>query len=618
MNYFKQLAVITTLTLSFNCLANENPDNIWVTIDSTAAQHYQHEQGTFLQKIQFAHRKSSILPDVDLLSVPRDAVNNLSEFMHQNYNRCGGFVAHSSFEEANDYAKQLAVVQNSQATSAFNYSIDNAQTVQSLISAQSPINLQSTVNSLTSFNNRYYTSQTGVDASQWLQSYWQQIASVRSDITIESYQHSWAQSSVIVTIAGAENADEIVIIGGHLDSINQANPAQGRSPGADDNASGIAVLTEALRAIVDTNYKPQKTIQIMAFAAEEVGLKGSKVIASSYRSQGKNVVGMVQFDMTGNNGSIEDIIMMTDYTTNAQNQFLAQLIDTYLPQISYGFDQCGYGCSDHASWYQQGFAASMPFESKMNDINPLIHTQNDSNFDTDHAIKFANLAVSFVAELAKNAGDVTPPNNNELVNGEPIAGINATAKEQLIYTLNVPKGAQNLSFETSGDNGDADLYVKYNQAPTLTDYDCKSTSATSNERCDIPTSNEGNYYVMVEAYSAINNVSLTGSFEPAGALEPINRVEDNITVNTGDWQRFEQRLAAGYVSLDVAISGGSGDADLYLNFGAPSSNTQFVCRPYKNGNTESCTISAPQAGVWHIDVKGYRNASGITLTINAQ
>ena len=146
MNYFKQLAVITTLTLSFNCLANENPDNIWVTIDSTAAQHYQHEQGTFLQKMPFSHRKSSILPDVDLLSVPRDAVNNLSEFMHQNYNRCGGFVAHSSFEEANDYAKQLAVVQNSQATSAFNYSIDNAQTVQSLISAQSPIHLQSTVN----------------------------------------------------------------------------------------------------------------------------------------------------------------------------------------------------------------------------------------------------------------------------------------------------------------------------------------------------------------------------------------------------------------------------------------------------------------------------------------
>ncbi|WP_249313212.1 hypothetical protein, partial [Pseudoalteromonas ruthenica] len=41
---------------------------------------------------------------------------------------------------------------------------------------------------------------------------------------------------------------------------------------------------------------------------------------------------------------------------------------------------------------------------------------------------------------------------------------------------------------------------------------------------------------------------------------------------------FTEQKAAGYASLNVAISGGSGDADLYLNFGAPSSNTQFVCR----------------------------------------
>lgn len=73
-----------------------------------------------------------------------------------------------------------------------------------------------------------------------------------------------------------EKADEIVIIGGHLDSINQSNPTNGRSPGADDNASGIAVLSEVLRAIVDNDYKPQRTIQIMGFAAEEVGLRGQK------------------------------------------------------------------------------------------------------------------------------------------------------------------------------------------------------------------------------------------------------------------------------------------------------------------------------------------------------
>lgn len=486
------------------------------------------------------------------------------------------------------------------------------------MSSISTVNLDSTVNSLTSFNNRYYTSQTGIDAANWLKTHWQQIAQSRSDISIATYPHNWAQSSVIVTIEGKEKADEIVIIGGHLDSINQSNPSNGRSPGADDNASGIAVLSEALRAIVQTNYKPQRTIQIMAFAAEEVGLRGSSDIASSYQSQGKNVVGMVQFDMTGNNGSLEDIVMMTDYTNNAQNQFLAALLDTYLPQLDYGFDQCGYGCSDHASWYQQGFAASMPFESKMGDINPLIHTQNDNQFDAQHASKFAKLAVSYVAEMAKNAGDTVPPTNNQLTNGQTLSGITGVAKEQFIYTLAVPQSASNLNFITTGGTGDADLYVRYNQAPTLNDYDCKSTTSSSNERCDINPSSEGVYYVMVHAWNAIENVSLTGSYNEGGSIEPINRSITNINVSAGSWQRFSQSLNTQYASLDITMSGGSGDADLYVNFGTPSSDSEYLCRPYKNGNSETCSFSAPQTGNWYIDLKGYSNASNVTLSINAQ
>ena len=40
---------------------------------------------------------------------------------------------------------------------------------------------------------------------------------------------------------------------------------------------------------------------------------------------------------------------MTDYTDSNLTQFLASLIDEYLPELSYGYDRCGYGCSDHAS-----------------------------------------------------------------------------------------------------------------------------------------------------------------------------------------------------------------------------------------------------------------------------
>lgn len=617
MKRLLNIALVSASALIVQPLYAQDNENIWVTIDPIAAKHYQQTKKTVSKSHQSLTIHATELDTVNFLKVKTSDVAQLSEFMHDNYHRCGGFVAHESLDEAKQYTEQLAAVQN-QNTLAFDYNIDNAQTTQQLINRISPNNLTNTVNSMSSFYNRYYTTQTGIDASQWLKDYWQQLAASRSDISVEYFTHSWAQSSIIVTIPGEEKADEIVIIGGHLDSINQSNPTNGRSPGADDNASGIAVLSEVLRAIVDNDYKPQRTIQIMGFAAEEVGLRGSKAIASAYKSQGKNVVGMVQFDMTGNNGSNEDIVMMTDYTTNAQNQFLGQLIDTYLPSVSYGFDQCGYGCSDHASWYQQGFTASMPFESKMADINRLIHTINDTNFDADHASKFAKLAVSYISEMAKNAGDVIPPIGDELQNGVTVAGITESAKAERVFTLNVPDNATNLNFITSGGSGDADLYVKFNSAPTLTSFDCKSTTSSSNESCEIGNAQAGVYYVMVQAWNAITNVSLTGSYNEGNTAEPINRVENNISVAANNWSRYTQNLDAGYSSFTVNISGGNGDADLYVNFASPSTESVYQCRPFKNGNLETCNIDNPQAGTWFIDLKGYSSASGVTLSITAQ
>tara|TARA_B100001063_G_scaffold75980_1_gene70231 strand:- start:813 stop:2666 length:1854 start_codon:yes stop_codon:yes gene_type:complete len=617
MKRLLNIALVSASAFIVQPLYAQDNENIWVTIDPIAAKHYQQTKKTVSKSHQSLTIHATELDTVNFLKVKTSDVAQLSEFMHDNYHRCGGFVAHESLDEAKQYTEQLAAVQN-QNTLAFDYNIDNAQTTQQLINRISPNNLTNTVNSMSSFYNRYYTTQTGIDASQWLKDYWQQLAASRSDISVEYFTHSWAQSSIIVTIPGEEKADEIVIIGGHLDSINQSNPTNGRSPGADDNASGIAVLSEVLRAIVDNDYKPQRTIQIMGFAAEEVGLRGSKAIASAYKSQGKNVVGMVQFDMTGNNGSNEDIVMMTDYTTNAQNQFLGQLIDTYLPSVSYGFDQCGYGCSDHASWYQQGFTASMPFESKMADINRLIHTINDTNFDADHASKFAKLAVSYISEMAKNAGDVIPPIGDELQNGVTVAGITENAKAERVFTLNVPDNATNLNFITSGGSGDADLYVKFNSAPTLTSFDCKSTTSSSNESCEIGNAQAGVYYVMVQAWNAITNVSLTGSYNEGNTAEPINRVENNISVAANNWSRYTQNLDAGYSAFTVNISGGNGDADLYVNFASPSTESVYQCRPFKNGNLETCNIDNPQAGTWFIDLKGYSSASGVTLSITAQ
>lgn len=612
------LVGVASLSLSQMCFAQDD-ETVWVTIDALAAKHFQQDALSKQKQTRNLALQSSVINDVNFMRVNKQDIAELSEFMHDNYHRCGGFVAHESLADAELYTQKLNSVSQLASTSSFaSYTIDNATTVNALLSSINASELTDTVNSMMNFHNRYYSVQSGVDAAQWLKNHWQQIASSRSDISVEYFNHSFSQSSVVVTIPGAEKADEIVVIGGHLDSINQSNPSNGRAPGADDNASGIAVLTQALKAIVDNNYQPQRTIQIMGFAAEEVGLRGSKDIAQSYKSQAKNVVGMVQFDMTGNNGSSTDIVMMTDYTNSPQNQYLSQLLDAYQPSVSYGFDQCGYGCSDHASWYQQGFAASMPFESRMSDINPLIHTSNDSQFDAQHASKFAKLAVSYLAEMAKNAGDVVSEPSNELENGVAKTGLSAAAKQQLFFTLEVPAMSSNLEFTTQGGTGDADLYVKFGSKPTLQDFDCKSTTSSSNESCAISSIQAGTYHVMVEAWNEIAGVALTGSYSQSSGSTPIDRTETNVNVPSGTWQRFTQAIPSGMSNLTVTISGGSGDADLYVNYGSPSTSSNYQCRPYKNGNEETCQISNPQAGTWYIDLQGYSSALGVTLTIEAQ
>ncbi|TQV89735.1 M28 family metallopeptidase [Aliikangiella coralliicola] len=595
-------------------------EKAWISIGSDAASLINKQPESRIN-LQYANVHNTSDDSIVVAQIPVSQIDQLSELMHHEFNRCGGFFFHESFEQAQAFVASSAQLQPAVAV---NYTIDNPQGVNALTSELSQSNLSSTVNALSNYHNRYYTQQTGTDAANWIKNTWSNIGNSRSDISVELYNHSWQQPSVIATITGTTNPNEIVVIGGHLDSINQSNPSGGRAPGADDNASGISVLTETLRAIVASGFKPQKTIKLMGYAAEEVGLRGSNAIAQSFKSNGQNVIGVVQFDMTGKKGTAnKDIVFMTDYTNNGQNQFMAQLIDTYISGVSYGFDQCGYACSDHASWHNQGFAASMPFESAMNDSNRQIHTSNDTSFDPSHGIKFAKLSVAYVAELAKGSTDGNPPppppGDNVLENGVAKTNLSASTGNDLTFTMDVPTGATDVKFEITGGSGDADLYVKFASAPTDSSYDCRPYKNGNSETC---TGNQtgGTYYVRVKAYNTFSGVSLTGSFTDGGnppGNDPIDKTINNISVNRAQWQHYTQALSAGYSKMTVTISGGSGDADLYVRHGAQSTLSQYDCRPYKNGNSEVCTFNSPAAGTWYIDLYGYSSVSGVTLSIKA-
>ncbi|UYK89673.1 S8 family peptidase [Xanthomonas sacchari] len=87
----------------------------------------------------------------------------------------------------------------------------------------------------------------------------------------------------------------------------------------------------------------------------------------------------------------------------------------------------------------------------------------------------------------------------------------------------------------------------------------------------------------------------------------------NLSANSGSSLNYTVKVPSGASSLVVTTSGGSGDADLYVRFGSAPTDSAYDCRPYKNGNNESCTFNSPQAGTYYVRVKAYSTFSGVSL-----
>ena len=335
---------------------------------------------------------------VSVLAFPDDELDELAHLMHEQHDRCGGFIVHDSLDEAR---AALHVAQRDDRPQ-LDYTLDRAAAVHAVLPALDAARILGTIGELQAMKNRYYQSESGAAASRWLRDKWRSFTT-RADVTVELFDHGYAQKSVILTIPGTTRPNEVVVLGGHLDSIARGGTAS-TAPGADDDASGIATLTEVARVLLASDYRPARTVQIMAYAAEEVGLRGSQGIARAYQQRKVNVVGALQLDMTNYQGSAKDIWLMKDFTSAAQNTFLTTLIDTYVG-ATWGLDACGYACSDHASWYRAGVPASMPFEARMRDRNMAIHTGKDtlemSGNNAAHALKFARLGAAYAIELGK-------------------------------------------------------------------------------------------------------------------------------------------------------------------------------------------------------------------------
>ncbi|CAO3620766.1 unnamed protein product [Cunninghamella echinulata] len=264
--------------------------------------------------------------------------------------------------------------------------------------------MRANLEKLTSFHTRYYKSKSGGESGQWLFEQVQQIADNLEHVTVKQFTHNWIQKSIIARFEGSDSSlsNQVVIVGAHQDSVNMWLPSWGRSPGADDDGSGTVTILEAFRSLVQNNFKPERPVEFHWYSAEEAGLLGSQDIAAEYQKKGVEVVAMLQNDMTGYIGANGEVIgVVTDHVDERLTNFLKTVIDSYA-DIPYRETECGYACSDHASWKKIGAPSAFTIESEFHDSNQHIHSTGDTidKLSFDHMKEFSKVASGFAVELS--------------------------------------------------------------------------------------------------------------------------------------------------------------------------------------------------------------------------
>jgi Zn-dependent M28 family amino/carboxypeptidase len=227
-------------------------------------------------------------------------------------------------------------------------------------------------------------------------------------------------SNIEATLTGQAKPHEIIVIGAHYDSV----PG---TPGADDNASGVAVLLEIARHFKD--LKPERTIRFVAFVNEEppyfqTDLMGSHVYACGCRQRNENIVGMLCLESLGY------------YSTKAVSQIYPPPLDKLYPNtgdyIAFCGDVASYpllrrcikhfrtttqfpseglvvpdklfsvGWSDHWAFWQAGYRAIMITDTAYL-RNPHYHLPSDipETLDYDRMARVAEGLKRVIAHISR-------------------------------------------------------------------------------------------------------------------------------------------------------------------------------------------------------------------------
>jgi Zn-dependent M28 family amino/carboxypeptidase len=206
--------------------------------------------------------------------------------------------------------------------------------------------------------------------------------------------------NIIAIQIGTTEPDRFVMIGAHYESM----PKDTISPGADDNASGVAATLEAAR--VFSKVQPSRSVIYALWDREEQGLLGSKAYADQAKAAGMLIDGVVNVDMIGYDGDSDmkvEVHVNGTALSNVVADSMAHANVICATPLSIVVINPGTTASDHASFWRNSYGALLLIEEYFgHDFNPFYHSRNDrvTAMSQAYFTYAARLAAGTVARLA--------------------------------------------------------------------------------------------------------------------------------------------------------------------------------------------------------------------------
>jgi Zn-dependent M28 family amino/carboxypeptidase len=216
---------------------------------------------------------------------------------------------------------------------------------------------------------------------------------------VERHTYRTNGENIVGRLMATTPTDEYILIGAHLDSVN--------NHGADDDGSGSTSILETARAL---SLMPDRKVNIMVawFDEEELGLVGSKYLAREYRKQGLNITSVHCIDMMGwdSDGDRRVEVARPEGDLWTVYQHVNETHGLKLP-----LSRVNTGSSDHVSWANEGFKSVLLCEEwNGGDTTPHYHRKTDTyeTINFDFVAAGTKLMTAVVSDLTRKMRGPAP------------------------------------------------------------------------------------------------------------------------------------------------------------------------------------------------------------------